>query len=163
MLLAERDICTKLNDTPAVTFLMKNVKHFIIFISYNIYGIFPFLKWTVLEGIAVVQTWTAMGSSSPRGHWDPVSSPIWFSKGWKESQWQTNPIMFAAAFLPLRHTGKTKTLGWPQSTCKEQTPFQTNFGSPFILKSGVFSLKNKLNASLCYQIKVYFESFGICI
>lgn len=34
---------------------------------------------------------------------------------------------------------------------------------PFILKRGVFSLKNKLNASLYYQIKVYFESFGICL
>lgn len=44
-----------IQQTPAVTFLMKNVKHFIIFISYNVYDVFLFLKLTVIGGIAVVQ------------------------------------------------------------------------------------------------------------
>lgn len=67
MLLAERDICTKLNDTPAVTFLMKNVKHFIIFISCNIYGIFPFLKWNCIRRDSGGSDLDGHGLQQPRG------------------------------------------------------------------------------------------------
>lgn len=143
---------------------MKNVKHFIIFISYSVYDIFLFLK---LDCNRRDSSGSGLDCS-----WAPAAPvitvapcPLWYDivKDGKNPDDGRTPITFVASFLPLSHLGKTKTWVWPQSNGKEQTPVQTNFGSPFILKSGVFSLKNKLNASLYYQIKVCFESFGICL